>query len=370
MRNLNFKLSYFIVIAMLVFGSCKKDSTPDQKQTLLDQMQAVTDSIIENTHVPGVVALVVDHKLGIDWVYTAGLSDIPNKKPMDPSYTFRIGSNTKTMTGTVLLQLVEEGKLELEDKLSEYFPQYPKADSVTIAMLCNMTSGIFNYSEDEAWTMELLTNPTKVWTPEETVEIGFSNDYYFSPGTDWHYSNTNTFLLGMIIEKLTGNSLEYEIENRIINPLQLNNTGFLTSGLDLPGTHGRGYYDGEYVENVDMTEHYDVSWAWAAGSAYATPRELQHYVETLVGGGFLSDEMQQKRLSEVNEIMPNTAYGLCLLKRGSFYGHNGGLPGFTSSMYHSNEKDCTVILYFNSQIELVPDYLFLRYMDILYGSDF
>jgi len=333
-------------------------------------MQVVTDSIIEYSHVPGVVALVVDHKLGIDWVYTAGLSDIPNKKPMDPNYTFRIGSNTKTMTGTVLLQLVEEGKLDLEDKLSEFFPQYPKSDSVTIAMLCNMMSGIFNYSEDPGWDTELVTNPTKVWTPEETVAIGFSRDYYFSPGTGSHYSNTNTFLLGMIIEKLTGNSLEYEIENRIIKPLQLNNTGFLTSGLELPGTHGRGYYDGVYVENEDMTEHYDVSWAWAAGSAYSTPRELQQYVENLVGGGFLSDEMHQKRLSEVNEIMPHTAYGLCILKRGSFYGHNGGLPGFTSSMYHSNEKDCTVILYFNSQIELVPDYLFLRYMDILYGSDF
>jgi len=355
---------------LFVFASCKKDTVTDQNQTLIDQMQVVTDSIIEYSHVPGVVALVVDHKLGIDWVYTAGLSDIPNKKPMDPNYTFRIGSNTKTMTGTVLLQLVEEGKLDLEDKLSEFFPQYPKSDSVTIAMLCNMMSGIFNYSEDPGWDTELVTNPTKVWTPEETVAIGFSRDYYFSPGTGSHYSNTNTFLLGMIIEKLTGNSLEYEIENRIIKPLQLNNTGFLTSGLELPGTHGRGYYDGVYVENEDMTEHYDVSWAWAAGSAYSTPRELQQYVENLVGGGFLSDEMHQKRLSEVNEIMPHTAYGLCILKRGSFYGHNGGLPGFTSSMYHSNEKDCTVILYFNSQIELVPDYLFLRYMDILYGSDF
>jgi D-alanyl-D-alanine carboxypeptidase len=333
-------------------------------------MEAVTDSIIEHTHVPGVVALVVDHKLGIDWVYTAGLSDIPNNKPTDAGYTFRIGSNTKTMVGTVVLQLVEEGELNLDDKLSDYFPQYPKADSVTIAMLCNMTSGIFNFSEDELWVIELLTNPTKVWTPEETVELGFSHNYDFSPGTDWHYSNTNTFLLGMIIEKLTGNTLEQEIESRIINPLQLNKTGFLTSGLELPGTHGRGYYFGEYVENEDLTEYFDISWAWAAGSAYSTPRELQQYVKTLVGGGFLTDEMQQMRLTEMREIAPNVAYGLSLLKRGSFYGHNGGLHGFTSSMYHSNEKDCTVIIYFNCQLELSPDYLFYRYVDILYGSDF
>ncbi|MBU1368144.1 MAG: beta-lactamase family protein [Bacteroidetes bacterium] len=370
MKKLQLTILFVSLLLLGATTSCKKEESPDQHQPLIDQMKAVADSIVDNTHVPGIVALVVDHKRGIDWLYTTGVSDIPNQLPMDGSYTFRMGSNTKTMTGTVLLQLVEEGKIALNDKLSQYFPAYPKADSITIAMLCNMTSGVFNYSEDEAWLAELVSNPSKAWTVQETVDIGFSRDFYFSPGTGFHYSNTNTFLIGMLIEKLTGNSLKTEIENRIINPLQLSNTGFLTSGLDLPGTHGRGYYSGEYSENEDVTEHFDISWAWAAGSAYTTPRELQHYVETLVGGGFLSDTLQQQRLSDFHMVSPTTGYGLCILKRGSFFGHNGGLPGFTSSMYHSNEKDCTVIIYFNSQLELIPDYLFLRFMNIMYGNDF
>ena len=364
-----------VIISLLLLyaftiDSCKKESTPDPNQPLIGQMKAVTDSIVKNTHVPGIVALVVDHKRGIDWLYTAGYSDIPNQLPMDGRYTFRIGSNTKTMTGTVLLQLVDEGKLALNDKLSKYYPQYPKADSITIAMLCNMSSGIYNFTDDKTWQNTLFSNPTRVWTPQESVDIGFSHAFYFSPGSGWFYSNTNTIILGMLIEKLTGNSLQSEIDNRIIKPLQLSNTGFLTSGLNFPGTHGRGYYSGEYTENEDFTEVFDISWGWAAGSAYSSPRELQKYAEALVGGGLLSDSLQQRRLNDLKVLSPSAAYGLCLLKRGSFYGHNGALPGFTSSMYHSNEKDCTVIIYFNCQLELPPDFLFARFMGILYGENY
>lgn len=366
------QLSFISVLLLTVFSliSCKKEAIDDSNQVFIDQMKAVTDSIIQNTKVPGIVALVVDHEREIDWLYTAGYSDIPNKLPMDGSYTFRIGSNTKTMTGTVLLQLIGEGKLALSDKLSKFYPEYPKADSITIAMLLNMTSGISNYTDNETWQYELFTNPTKVWTPQESVDIGFSDDFYFSPGSGWFYSNTNTIILGMLIENLTGNSLKSEIENRIVKPLELKNTGFLTSGLQLPGLHGRGYYAGEYAEGEDYTEHFDISWGWAAGSAYSTPRELQKYVEALVKGSLLSDSLQQRRINEMVDLAPGIGYGYQMLRRGSFYGHNGALPGFTSSMYHSNEKNCTVIIYFNCQLELAPDFLFARFMSILYNGDF
>jgi len=368
-RNLTLSFRFFL-IASLFLISCKKDSTPDSNQTLIEQMKSVTDSIIQNTEVPGIVALVVDHKRGIDWLYTAGLSDIPNNLPMNGDYTFRIGSNTKTMTGTVLLQLVDEGKLALNDKLSKYYPEFPKADSITITMLCNMTSGIYNYSDDTNWLNTLISESNRVWSPQEIVQVGFSHDFYFRPGTSFHYSNTNTLILGMLIEKLTGNSLQSEIENRIINPLHLSNTGFLTSGLTFPGPHGRGFYIGEYVENDDYTEKLDISWSWAAGAGYSTPRELQKYVEALTSGSLLSDSLQNRRMNDMVVFSPSIAYGLCLLKRGSFYGHNGALPGFTSSMYHSNTKECTVIIYFNCDLQVTPDDLFYRFMSILYGNDY
>ena len=360
-----------ILIATLFSVSCKKDSDLDANQLLIDQMRAVTDSIIQNTDVPGIVALVVDQKRGIDWLYTSGYSDIPNKLPMDDSYTFRIGSCTKTMTVTVLLQLVDEGKIALEDKLSKYFPAYPKSDSITIAMLCDMTSGIADFVSNPQFFPMLDNNPAKVWPPQELAELGVSQNFTFSPGKGWNYSSTNTIILGQVIELVTDNTLEVEMNTRIFEPLNLDNTGFLTFGLTFPGTHGRGYYSGTYMENQDMTEHYDVSWGWAAGSAYSTPRELQKYVEAMVEGGFLSDSLQQKRLNELH-VSDNIGdfYGLGLAKRGSFFGHIGGIHGFTSFMFHSKEKNCSVIIYFNCMLEIRPEVLFQRFMDILYGDNY
>jgi D-alanyl-D-alanine carboxypeptidase len=361
--------SIFLVAVLLVI-SCKKDSTDDPNQALIAEMKAVTDSIIQNTQVPGIVALVVDHKRGIDWLYTAGLSDIPNNLPMKGDHTFRIASITKTMAVTVLLQLVDEGKIELNDKLSRYDPEFPKADSITIAMLCNMTSGIFNYSYDPDFIPSVLAAPSKVWLPQELVDIGCSHDFNFSPDTGWDYSNTNIIVLGQIIELLTGNTLESEINTRIIQPLNLSKSGFLTSGVALPGIHGRGYYRGYFEENADFTEYFDISQGWAAGAAYSTPRELQKYAEALVGGGFLSDSLQNRRLNDIILLEPNVGYGLGIIKMGSFYGHGGTFPGFTTLMFHSNEKGCTVIIYFNCWLELPPGHLFARFMDILFGNDF
>ncbi len=369
MKSFFTRLSLIFII-VVSFNSCNKESIPDPNQLLIDQMKAVTDSIIENTGVPGIVALVVDHTRGIDWLYTAGVSDIPNNLPMKGDYTFRIASITKTMVVTVLLQLVDEGKIDLNDKLSGYYPEFPKADSITIAMLCNMTSGIFSYSYDPDFIPSVLAAPSKIWLPQELVDIGCSHDFNFSPGAGWDYSNTNIIVLGQIIELLSGNTLESEINNRIIQPLNLSKSGFLTSGVALPGIHGRGYYRGFFEENADFTEYFDISQGWAAGAVYSTPRELQKYAETLVGGGFLSDSLQNRRLNDMIQLEPKMGYGLGIIKMGSFYGHGGTFPGFTSLMFHSNEKGCTVIIYFNCWLELPPGHLFVRFMDILYGNDY
>lgn len=376
MRRL-LQLQLVLLISAFLF-SCEKETTTDNNPVypLLVKLQAATDSVVQTTKVPGVVALVVDHKRGIDWLYTAGYSNIDEKLPMNGDHIFRIGSNTKTMTGTVLLQLVDEGKIALNDKLSKYYPEYPSADKITISMLLDMKSGYFNYSEDlENFLQVEFSNPSRVWQPQELIDLAFTHDLYFEPGAGMHYSNTNTFILGQLIENITGNSLETEINNRIVKPLGLKNTQFLTRGIELPGSHGRGYEILTEDTYRDATEYYDVSWGWAAGSAYSTPRELQKYVEELVSGEFLSDALQQKRLTENFYGSPdlwggNMSYGLALMRCGSFFGHGGDLAGYTSSMYHSNEKDCTIVLYFNTQDDYPSALLFLRFLKILYGEDY
>lgn len=374
MKNQVSLITNISICSLFVFLSCTREQPADPNLSLINQMKAVTDSIIQNTHVPSIVALVVDKKLGIDWLYTTGYSDIPHKLPMDPNNTFRVGSATKTMSVTLLLQLVDEGKVELTDKLSKYFPEYARSDSITIASLCNMSSGIYEYLHCKPFQAAMEANHSKVWLPGELVEIGLSHEFYFSPSDyNWHYSSTNTLIIGQIVELITGNTLETEINNRIIKPLNLSRTGFLTSGLTFPGPHGKGYYEGTYLENNEMTEVFDISWAWAAGSAYSCPRELQKYAEALVDGKYLSETLQKTRLNEY--ILPlsldyKEGYGLGIWKHGSFYGHPGTLMGFTTAMYHSIEKECTVIIYFNCDVELQPDYLFYRFMKILYNNNY
>lgn len=354
---------------LLALTACRKETPWNVNLAVTDQMRFIADSVIQTTKVPGLVALVVDKKRGINWMYTSGVANLSDQTPMNGGYIFRIGSNTKTFVGTVLLQLVEEGRMSLNDKVSKYFPNYPKADVVTVAMLCNMTSGIPDYTRNALWGNVMEATPAKRWTPQELLTWAFSENFLFEPGTEFRYSNSNTILLGMIIEKVTGNSLETEIRQRITQPLQLTQTALITSGTGFPGPHAKGYYEGSFVAGNDQTEHYDYSYIWAAGSAYSTPRELQRYVEALVGGELLSPVMQRKRLEDMRELAPRLAYGLGLFRRGSFYGHNGTVTGYTSSMYHSNLHDCTVIIYFNGMLELHPDYLFERFMFLLYGPE-
>lgn len=155
-----------IVLMILVLVSCEDyqliEPNIQENQILIEKIKAAADSIIENTHVPGLVALVVDHNKGIDWIYEVGLSNISEKLPMNRNHTFRIGSNTKTFVITVLLQLVDEKKISLDDKLFKYFPEYQKSDIITIAMIANMTSGVCNYTDDESFWIEIENNPTKV----------------------------------------------------------------------------------------------------------------------------------------------------------------------------------------------------------------
>ncbi|MDD4604138.1 MAG: serine hydrolase [Bacteroidales bacterium] len=371
MKKNQLALVSVLLFTIFFFISCKKESSGDPNKALIDKMKLAADSVIKNTPIPGLVALVVDHKRGINWLYAAGVSNKETKAPMNVNHTFRIASCTKTFTLTVLLQLVDERKVSLDDKLSKYYPEYPASDSITVLMLSNMTSGISDYFDDDRWQNSMKTTPLRVWAPQELVNMSFSHPLNFRPGTGYRYSNVNTIIIGMIIEKVTGNSLETEISNRIIKPLQLVNSGFITNGTTLPGTHGRGYDFGDLDLTGDLTESFDLSNCWAAGSVYTTPRELQLFVERMVNGGFLSDSLQYRRLNnDFHEISPIQSYGIGIYKLASFYGHNGIIWGYLTSMYYSPEKDCTVIIYYNlcQPSTHLPDNLFGKFLLILYGS--
>jgi D-alanyl-D-alanine carboxypeptidase len=170
-------------------------------------LQPKIEEQMSNLRIPGALVYVDVPGEG-SWIQSFGTANLEGNTLITSDDHFRIGSNTKTFTGTVILQLVDEGKLGLDDPVSKYQPEVPNGENITIRQLLDMTSGLFNYAEDEDFNQTLDTEPQKVWEPRELIEIGFQHPPDFSPGEGFHYSNTNTVLLGMIIEQLTGQPLE------------------------------------------------------------------------------------------------------------------------------------------------------------------
>ena len=329
-------------------------------------LQPQIEEQMTNLRIPGALVYVDVPGEGT-WSQAFGTGNLEGNTPITPNDHFRIGSNTKTFTGTVILQLMDEGKLRLDDPVSEYQPEVPNGENITIRQLLNMTSGLFNYAEDEDFNQTLDTEPQKAWEPRELIEIGFSHPPDFSPGEGFHYSNTNTVLLGMIIEQLTGQPLEQAFLERLFVPLGMSDTLLPErNSAAIPEPHPRGYMyqtnveslntselQGEEAEQADEAagEPNDVtddnpSWGWAAGGAISTLNDLIIWAKADATGALLSPEAQKERLTWVSPPpSPGAQYGLAIAEfPGSFIGHDGQLPGFNSFVRYNPETDATIVV--------------------------
>ena len=330
--------------------------------------EALTDTLVSNNKVPGLIAGVWAPDQNLTWVKAKGKANVASGDLMKDYYQFRIGSITKTFTYTVLLQLADKGLLSLDDKLSTYFPDFPNAGNVTIRMICNHTSGIYNYNKSSIFNNQMITNPLKVWDPQEFLDIARDQPYYFSPGTGYEYSNTNTVMAGMIVEKITGNKIEYEIKKRIIEKLGMNNTYYPVNNL-LPGQHSNGYgWWGFGDSRADVTEAFDPSCAGASGAIVSDIYDLKTWIEAAVKGTLLSPAMQSQRLIPVSSTeMVSYGLGLGSIKTGSsgfVWGHTGVIYGYRGVAYYWPAKNITIVISFNT-VEDDPSLLLFQMLDRL-----
>ena len=313
--------------------------------------------------IPGIVILVRSPKG--DWSAVLGTAQLGTNKPWTLNDHFRVGSITKTMTGTVILQLAQEGKLALTDPVGKFIPGVPNGDKITIANLAEMRSGLFNYTADPKFNLMLDQEPKKAWKPAEMLRIAFSHPVNAAPDTEFEYSNTNTVLLGLIIEKLTGMSASDAFAKRIFEPLGLKQTSLpRQSEWALPNPHPQGY---QFLTNAAVVGSYAVpkdklaaaldgslkplnytdsspSWGWTAGNAISTAGDLATYAKALVGGGLLDPKMQKIRLDSVRPMNASVGYGLAIAQFGPMYGHNGELPGFSSFMAYDPKTQTTLVI--------------------------
>ncbi|KAB2824831.1 MAG: beta-lactamase family protein, partial [Candidatus Dadabacteria bacterium] len=233
-------LSVMAVVILAVLISCDNGGNSLDPE-LEAQLREIVSRYKEEFGIPGVLAGVWIPGKG-RLIIEDGLADIDTGRPISKADHVRIGSVTKSFTVTVILQLVGEGLLDLNDPVGNYLPDVENPDA-TIAELANMKSGIFNYTEDAEFVTEFVESDfLRVWTDQEIVDFADSNVPYFPPGGGWHYSNTNTVILGMIVEQVTGRPLGEEITKRIIEPLGLDGTTYPTTpDMPEPFAHGYGF---------------------------------------------------------------------------------------------------------------------------------
>lgn len=356
---------------ILSFYGCQDDgiTNPTDNQKIESEIDRLCDSILTNTELPGMIVGVWDKTRNFTYVKGHGYANITSKIPMNPEMYFRIGSNTKSFVITVILQLADEKKISLYDKLSKYFPDFPRADEVTLRMLADMTSGIYNYTDTPEFENILENQPLHKWTSKEMMDLAAKHDYYFNPGTDAHYSNTNTAILGAIAENVTGKTLGELLKTRLLDKYNLTKTVFATDNKmpDGPIVSGYANYTDSLKYTDDITTYYDVSWAWAAGAMISNVYDVRTWVEKLIDGGMISDSLQQQRF--IGKTLGNgtVTYGLGIYTYvgNDMWGHNGGLPGYTSIMMRNKSKDRTIVVFYNIQGKPAPEPLFMSIEKLL-----
>ncbi|WP_026421889.1 serine hydrolase domain-containing protein [Actinokineospora inagensis] len=281
----------------------------------------------------------------------------------------RMGSNTKTVVATLVLQQVAEGKLALTDPVSKWLPgAVPGGDNITLRMLLNHTSGLADYLNNPAVLPAVLGQDPKQWTPQELVAAGVALGPLFTPGAHFSYSNTNYIALGLVLEKATGRSLADLIQDRIARPLRLTNTylttankkGGMAHGYEPDAAHlapllppgvpaGTGFAGPEHNEHVDTT-WVNNSTEWAAGGIVSTAEEWARFQSALLSGKLLPPAQLAEMRTTVEETpgSPNR-YGLGLEQVttpcGTVWGHTGSVPGYSTQAYTDPTGRRTVTIF-------------------------
>ncbi|WP_285500883.1 serine hydrolase domain-containing protein [Actinokineospora sp. NBRC 105648] len=292
---------------------------------------------------------------------TSGVADLASRRPIGAADDFRIASVTKTFVATVVLQLVGEGRIRLTDTVERWLPgAVPGGDRITLRQLLNQTSGLFDYTEDQAWLATALADPARSWAPRELVAVSVAHPPLFAPGAKWAYSNTNYVLAGLIAEAVTGRPLARLVAERITGPLRLRDTYLATDARVRPN-HVHGYLpaaDGGYTDTTAWTP----TMAGAAGAVISTPPDVARFFRALLAGELLDRRGLDQMLTTVRVAERNGGYGLGIYyidtPCGRVWGHAGDFPGYHTIAYQDRSGRRSAVLMVATDLDQEPGSLF------------
>lgn len=299
------------------------------------------------TPVPGVLVGVWDGK-GASFVHGFGYADLKTRRLLSEADHFRIGSNTKTFVVAVILQLVDERKLSLDDTVEKFNigVKVPNAGKITVRELCNMRSGLF-----EAFNVpqfKAMTTLPKKWDPRTIIAWAAQQKPYFAPGQGYHYSNTNYLILGLIIEKVTHDTVGDQIEKRLIVPYKLTHTIYPTDEA-MPNPWARGYGLDAKRSWEDVSNTIPVEMMGSAGAMISDMSDMKRWITLYVSGKTSSTAMHRALMDCVPTGTPNEAFGLALGCSKGWYGYTGGLPGYNTANFYFPQTGAFVVAWVDVQ---------------------
>ncbi len=359
------KVRYLAFSVMVLLGSCAVSEDAIVSESTYDcslpmevlggqhpkhfQYQALIDGIVSKG-VPGMMMTIFDgNDANGPWVGASGKADLKNDIEIKNCNITRVGSTVKMFTAVTILQLAEEGKLDLDDKASQYLSDknmkdIENADKATIRQLLQHSSGIYNYIRSNRFQTASLNDLTKEWKPDELLDYARGQKANFAPGTDVDYSNTNYIFLGDIIEKIEDKPFYQVFKERIFDPLNLTLTSFAAEN-PVPDNIIRGYIDlYSKLEVTDATYYSGWDYYAADGGLISNPYDLYLFLRSAVNQEIITKESFDQmtdwiRPSQDNEVF----YGLGIFKMntkfGDIYLHSGDAIGYAATMLYLPSQD-------------------------------
>jgi D-alanyl-D-alanine carboxypeptidase len=341
------KLTFlFLCLVSFLFTS----QVPGSNSTIKDlekELQLKLDELQQEEGFPGVTLGIVLPD-GKEVSLASGFADMEMKKKMKPNDRMFMGSIGKTYVACVALQSMKEKKFSLEDKISRFlggetwFKRLPNAEDITVKMLLNHSGGLPRYVYKKEFWKKLEESPDKVWKPQELLAFILGDKPLYPAGQGWGYSDTDYIVLGMIIEKVTGNTYYEELKKRVLIPHGLRDTSPSDKrrlrGL-VPGYTGRQTSLFELPEKLVKDGVYAINpqFEWTGGGLISHSLDLARFIKLLLEGKIVSKEyleMMKQPVSEESGKPGSVGYGLGLevweTGYGITYGHRGTMPGYSS----------------------------------------
>ena len=295
------------VFAALAFAA--PAAAQDSGDAVRDRFAAILEAAPDKYPVKAVLGgVAIDG--GAPWLAARGES--MTGVPAIPDMHFRNGSVAIAYLGTLLLQLAEQGTVALDDPLSKWFPEYPKADAVTLDMLIHGTSGYGDHVTDDGFLQAYYDNPFRHWEPEELIAIGLGRPMVCDPETCWSYSHTNFVILGEVLAKASGKTVEVLMRENILGPLGLEGTrSDQTAVIPEPVLHAFDSERGRYEESA----FWDPSWILAKGAVMtSTIADLLTSARAIGEGTLVSPKSHALQLAPTTAKFPpwneTTWYGV------------------------------------------------------------